>query len=471
MLAPPPADSQARPDTAIQADLLTKVPVELQRHIISFLPRRSDLQAFGRCSRPCYDLVSERLFSIVSFDPLTPDDCIKAYLEDTAPRWGRYCRTLDIGFSLGPLVDRKADEQRAWLFSRILGYCLRVRSLTINTAGSHLRDLGIAFTAVACSELPFLTSLTLKVYDVDSQEVDCLASFFKDLAKNARSFPSLRHLNLEGSWTLTSRQGDPMSKIFRAMREALRALPLLESLRLAYHTVSAKDLSALLTGTRLHELQLLELPELVLSDLIAILSQAGLVETLQRLTFVQDLDSELPARPPMSGKSTQSVVFHSLTYLSISFRRYYTSTLLCSGYEPFYSYLLSLSPARTAFPKLLALDMGDALTYTPELSVRLAQLILVAKGKKLMPALTHVLVGEPPCGHLHLHPIQPVMALLAGSGICLAGPEGPLSRRPSRTLLPIRILGANDKSDVSSMTAQEEALLALITAFGGRLFE
>ena len=247
--------------------LFHALPVETQHAVLSVLSSRDHLYALSLSSRHLNTLSAEHLFRDIWFDPLDSDDSVLSYLLHCAPRHGRLCRSLKLGYSLGPMVSRAADLLRSELFLRVIQHTRTgVRELEIDIAGTDLRNILTLFRGLAETYFPQLQSIHLKIHDVEDDEISTLKKIFKCLASNTANFPALHSVTLEGYWELAN-SGRTRSA-FKAVQNWLAGLPSLHRVNLYYLTISQIDLTALLTGIELTRLSLEEIEPLTWQDCI-----------------------------------------------------------------------------------------------------------------------------------------------------------------------------------------------------------
>ncbi|CAD6578738.1 MAG: hypothetical protein CYPHOPRED_000665 [Cyphobasidiales sp. Tagirdzhanova-0007] len=272
------------------SELFSSLPTEGQRNVLQELDSRMHLLALSLSSRLLHALCADSLHSSIVFDALTPSENIQSYLTYTLPQHGMRCRSLKIDFSLGPCIIRSADRHRSKLLAQVLrGARTGLKYLEINTAGSKLCDTSETLQAVLCASLQSLRSLSLKIIEVEDDEIDTIAAFLYQCSRRPNDLPSLRSLSFEGYWVLAS--SSEVASIFHNLRLAITALPKLRELRFAYLTVSTDDLTFLLQDARLQSLVLHEIEGLSLSDCLDALAATESLRTLQSFTFIFDTTS------------------------------------------------------------------------------------------------------------------------------------------------------------------------------------
>ena len=403
------------------------VPVEMQMQVIAALTSRAHLVSLSRASRRLHTLTAEHLYSHISFGPLDTDTSLLSYLTHCAPDHAHLCRSLKLGFSLGPMISREADLRRADLFVNLLRRTgSDLRELEIDPAGTDLKNTMPLLAALPTMHCAKLNTLRLKIYDVEDDEAPMLARFFADLANHAQAnFPALTSMSLEGYWTLKS-----PSIVFRALERCLRSLTRLEHLRLASLNINKKDLRTLLQAASqpgescshnhltMMRLSLAEVEGVSWRDIVEAIADTPMSKSLKALKLgLSDTDCSERAL-------TCRVALTSLERLDIELARFYPSasadaTILC-----FYRSLCRPDSHPALYmPALNTLSVNDALSYKPGTSEALAALLVRAKmaqvgddaspGPPVMPCLRNVLVeADAPCTSL-----QPAERLLEKNGV------------------------------------------------------
>lgn len=330
--------------------LFNGLPVETQQAILASIRSREHLYSLSLASRHLNSLTAVYLFRDICFDPLDGDESVLSYLLHCGPHHGHLCRTLKLGYSLGPMVSRAADHLRSQLFIRILGHTKGgVRELEVDVAGTDLRNTLTLFTAIAQIHFPHLESLTFKIHDVEDDELDTLKSIVQALSDNAHTFPVLHTVTLEGYWEMHSHGRTAF--IPAGLQTWLSKLKALDHLRLFYLTIKGKSLQALLSGVRLSHLSLHEIEPLSWQDCLQSIPQE--MRTTLRWLSLSLSDTNISEQP-----IGLKLAFPNVGRLDISMLRYASSSTPLS-LVPTYSTVFSHS--RQVFPNLRVAGLGDAI--------------------------------------------------------------------------------------------------------------
>ena len=464
------------------------LPVEMQMQVIALLTSRAHLVSLSRASRHLHTLTAEHLHSCISFGPLDTDTGLLSYLAHCAPHHAHLCRILKLGFSLGPMISRETDLRRAQLFVNLLDRTgAHIQELEIDPAGTDLKNTVPLLAALPTIHCAKLTSLRLKIYDVEEDEAPTLARFFADLANYAQTnFPALASISLEGFWSLKS-----PSIVFRAFKKCLQSVTRLEHLRLASLNINKKDLRTLLQaaahsadGSSQHHiamtrLSLAEVEGLSWQDIVEAIADTPASKTLKALRL--DLSDTDCSERALACR----VAITNLERLYIALVRLYPSasadaTILC-----FYrSICRPDSHPALYLPALTTLNVNDALSYKPVTSEALAALLVRAKMAQVgddtspdppvMPHLRNVLVeADAPCTSL-----QPAERLLEKHGIRVVSVPAQREVDSAEENLRTGFAGLSKVVYINRSTAEdaivengaEEAYLQLISTAGPNVY-
>ena len=372
------------------ADLFYSVPTELQRDIVRNLEdSRAHLVALSGSSRLLNALTAEVLHAHIEFASNQSAHIIESYLEHAAPKHARFCKTLDVSFSLKPMITSVDDRLRARQFTQILrntssSSSNHLRSLRINTAGSDLSDTSEFLYAVArgIDALAGLRSLELRIPAVDEADAAILAKTFNLMAKPT-SLPALQHLSLDAYWQV--REGDTASQSLSDVLTARASN--LQSLSLSYIKCDTETITTLLkclSAGSLRRIQLNEIEGLDLSGCFEALRASNSASLLQELSITIWAPSSpgVRLRTPLMQKN--ALCFTSLRKLHLGLTCCYVRPLaeiaeIDMDLIRLFTSLCMSSPANLQFPALVELQVGEAFNITEITSASLALLIIQAK--------------------------------------------------------------------------------------------
>ena len=369
------------------ADLFHSVPTELQRDIVRNLEdSREHLVALSTSSRTLNTLTTEVLHAHVEFASNQSAHIIESYLEHAAPKHARFCKTLDVAFSLKPMITSVDDRLRARQFTQILRNTSanHLRSLRVNTAGSDLSDTSEFLCAVARGNgaLAGLRSLELRIPAIDDADGVILAQTFNLMAKPT-SLPALQHLSLDAYWQV--REGDSASQsLFDMLTSRAGTLRSLSLSHIKCVTETITTLLNCLSGGSLRKLQLNEIEGLDLSGCFEALRASNMASLLQELSIT----IWAPASPEIKLRTTlipkHALCFNSLRKLHLGLTCCYVRPIaeiaeIDMDLIRLFTSLCMSSPANLQFPALVELQVGEAFNITEMTSASLALLIIQAK--------------------------------------------------------------------------------------------
>lgn len=379
------------------ADLFYSVPTELQRNIVRNLEdSRAHLVALSGSSRLLNALTAEVLHAHIEFASNQSAHMIESYLEHAAPKHARFCKTLDVAFSLKPMITSVDDRLRARQFTQILRNTSAnyLRSLRVNTAGSDLSDTSEFLYAVARGNgaLAGLRSLELRIPAVDDADAAILANTFNLMAKPT-SLPALQHLSLDAYWQV--KEADSASQsLFDMLTSRAGTLRSLSLSHIKCVTETMTTLLKCLSAGSLRKLQLNEIEGLDLSGCFEALRASNTASSLQELsmTIWTTSSPEIKLRTPLIQKN--ALCFTSLRRLHLGLTCCYVRPIaeiaeIDMNLIRLFTSLCMSSPANLRFSALEEMQVSDAFNITEMTSASLALLIIQAK-QNIMPRLEHI---------------------------------------------------------------------------------